>query len=176
MLLCACAALKSSCSASHDRPSVCRCSSSSRSAGVPGEASKSSQGSGGGEPRLSESFSMFIHPTLLLRLVQQSAPPASFCSQCRQHSLTPRPLTTRLSLHVSFSIATSVSSSQHLRIFPLHLISPPSSSLPLLSPHILHLSVSWNISISSPRAAVLTPSPTSCPSRLSPGRAAYPAH
>lgn len=63
--VCICSALKSSCSVSHDRPSVCRCS---RSGGVPGEVSKSSQGSGGGEPRLSESFSMFIHPVLLLLL------------------------------------------------------------------------------------------------------------
>lgn len=108
-------ALKSYCSVSYDRSSVCR--SSSRSGGAPGEASKSSQGSGGGEPRLSESFSMFIHPTLLLFLVQQPTLPASFCIQMQTTLTNPYPLTTHLSPCISHSIAASVSFSQHLCIF-----------------------------------------------------------
>lgn len=76
---------------SYDRPSVCRCSSSSsnRSGGVPGEAAKSSQGSGGGEPRLSESFSMFIHPALLLLFWQHNLRQPQSTFKCRENSLTP---------------------------------------------------------------------------------------
>lgn len=62
-----------------------------------GRPLKAPRVSGGGEPRLSESFSMFIHPTLLLFLVQQPTPPASFCIQMQTTLTNPYPLTTHLS-------------------------------------------------------------------------------
>lgn len=118
-------ALKSSCSVSYDRPSVCRCSS--RSGGVPGEASKSSQGSGGGEPRLSESFSMFIHPAPLLLLLLHRLRRHHPASKCRENSLTPAlPPPISPSLHFPFhrricQFFPNISVSS----FPLHLLSPP---------------------------------------------------
>lgn len=168
-------ALKSSCSVSHDRPSVCRCSS--RSGGVPGEASKSSQGSGGGEPRLSESFSMFIHPTLLLLLVQQPTPPASFRIQMQSMLTNPYPLTTHLSPCISHCIAASVSFSQHLCNFL--------STSPHLTPLLV---VSSLFSLSLNFASVSLPvhlhffSQNCCSHSLSSflsfstSRAAYPVH
>lgn len=129
-------ALKSCCSVSYDRPSVCRCSS--RNGGVPWEASKSSQGSGGGEPRLSESFSMFIHPALLLLLLQHRLHRPHSASKCGGNSLTPalEPLISLLpfpipSLHLSvFFLPTSL-------YLPFHFTSSqpplPSRYLPFLS-------------------------------------------
>lgn len=59
---------------------VWRCNSRSVrvSVRVPGEAFKSSQGSAGGEPEPSESFFVFIHPALLLLLLQPHS-----ASKCR---------------------------------------------------------------------------------------------
>lgn len=114
-------ALKSSCSVSYDRPSVCRCSG--RSAGVPGEASKSSQGSGGGEPRLSESFSMFIHPAPLLLLLQRRLRQPHSASKCGRQLANPYPLTTHPFPCVSHSVRCICQFFQTSLYLPFHFTS-----------------------------------------------------
>lgn len=143
------------------RPSVWSSSSSGGGGGgVSGDASKSSQGSAGGEPRLCESFSMFTHQF-------RSPSSANFnCAfGCRAGRLTPAPLPSRPLLCISHRCICHRSLTA--LYFPFQSISshthtppPPSSSLaPFPRPsRIWNLSPFAYVSIASPQ-----PSPPAKP-------------
>lgn len=113
---CACGSWSS---VSYDRPSVCRCRCSSRSGGVPGETSKSSQGSCEGGMRSADLVKAFP-----CSFTSSASPPpaaltlaASFRIQMQRKLANPYPLTTHLSPRFSHSISASVSFPQHVCIF-----------------------------------------------------------
>lgn len=156
--------LMSFCLVSDDRPSVCRCCS--RRTGVSGDASKSTPGSGDGERRLSESFSMFLHQTLLHRLLLQLCLlPPLFCVQMQETTRVPalEPLISLCAI-LFFQICICLLFSWHGWIFI-------STSAPLSSPsycyhslafsHLMLLKLwtchSSNVSISSTETVVLNP-------------------
>ncbi|CAB1451603.1 unnamed protein product [Pleuronectes platessa] len=128
----------------------------------PGRPLKAHGVLGGGEPRLCESFSMFIHPALPLLLLQQHRPrqPHS-ASKCGGNSLTPIP-------SIPISLSAFPTPSPHLSVFPTFSCIFLSTSPPLTSGRYLSfsslalsldLSLSPYISISSPLTIVLHPPP-----------------